>query len=76
MSEYFSPEEENNPERDEVTLEVVRDAYRSYDLPQEYKEELDLLEDVNELIATASIWIQEEGYDVDEFLRKIGADVV
>ncbi len=73
MSEHLghSPEEEGSPE--ELDRETILEVCRGYDLPTEYIEELEALDDVLELIGTASIWIQEEGHDLDEFLEKIGA---
>lgn len=67
-----------NPENDVENVEsidrnLVLETCRSYELPTEYMEELEMLDDILELIGTASIWIQEEGHDLDEFLEKIGA---
>lgn len=67
----FNPEEESPEEGLELTR--VLEICRSYNLPVEYMAELDVLGDVVEVIATASIWVQEEGHDLDEFLAKIDA---
>lgn len=74
MSEQlgFNPEEEVAAET-EIPREKVIEVCRSYTWPDGYLEELEALEDTLELIGTASIWIQEEGYDLDEFLERIGA---
>lgn len=61
-----SPEEASREQERKLIFDVVR----QYELPPEYLEELSTM-DLEDMIATASLWIQEEGHDLDEFLAKI-----
>lgn len=68
----FNPEDESSPEIS-LNRDRIIEICRTYELPPEYMEELEALDDVLELIGTASIWIQEEGHDLDVFLERVEA---
>jgi len=81
MSEFApgpSPEEmgiEVEGTAEDLSAARIIEVCREYQLPTEYIEELTAFgdDDIEGLIGTASLWIQEEGHDLDEFLQKIGA---